>query len=276
MQNSDPDGRDVLGLVAGSGESARSRGPAWPAADASPSLTRRIADLETRIRALEAELDAEHRQRLERAESTPSMQDVLADMQGTVAAIRVEQRKFADEIASLRRGALDAVLPIAAVEVARPDAPRSTIADAKNGLKDALLDEIFARATAPAEAVSVPIQTAPPQPVQIAEIVAPVLVEHRPAAGAGLRQIQVVISSIHSFPRLLEVEQRIRTLPTVSAFQLRDFRNGIATFAVSVGEAISPAEFGTAVQMLDSLRLRLEGATPTTAELRAEEEPPAS
>jgi hypothetical protein len=276
MQNSDPGGRDVLGLVAGSGEPARSRGPAWPAADASPSLTRRIADLETRIRALEAELDAEHRQRFERAESTPSMQDVLADMQGTVSAIRVEQRKFADEIASLRRVALEAVLPIAPAEAARPDAPRSAIADAKSALKDALLDEIFARTAAPAQGSAVPTEMASPQPLEVAEIVAPVVVQRGPVALAGLRQIQVVISSIHSFPRLLEVEQRIRTLPTVSAFQLRDFRNGIATFAVSLGEAISPAEFGTAVQMLDSLRLRLEGATPTTAELRAEEEPPAS
>jgi hypothetical protein len=90
----------------------------------------------------------------------------------------------------------------------------------------------------------------------------------------GLRQIQVVISPIHSFPRLLETERRIRALSTVNALHLRDFRNGVATLNVSVGEAISPAEFGAVIQMLESLHLRLEGTTQSTVELRAEDEPP--
>ena len=90
----------------------------------------------------------------------------------------------------------------------------------------------------------------------------------------GLHQIQVVISPIHSFPRLLETERRIRALSTVSALHLRDFRNGVATLTVSVGEAISPAEFGAVIQMLESLHLRLEGTTQSSVELRAEDEPP--
>jgi hypothetical protein len=90
----------------------------------------------------------------------------------------------------------------------------------------------------------------------------------------GLHQIQVVISPIHSFPRLLETERRIRALSTVNALHLRDFRNGVATLTVSVGEAISPAEFGAVIQMLESLHLRLEGTTQSTVELRAEDQPP--
>jgi hypothetical protein len=90
----------------------------------------------------------------------------------------------------------------------------------------------------------------------------------------GLHQIQVVISPIHSFPRLLETERRIRALSTVSALHLRDFRNGVATLTVSVGEAISPAEFGAVIQMLESLHLRLEGTTASSVELRAEDQPP--
>ena len=90
----------------------------------------------------------------------------------------------------------------------------------------------------------------------------------------GLHQIQVVISPIHSFPRLLETERRIRALSTVSALHLLDFRNGVATLTVSVGEAISPAEFGAVIQMLESLHLRLEGTTQSSVELRAEDEPP--
>jgi hypothetical protein len=272
MQNSGPGGRDVLGLVAGLGEPGQSVGPGWPAAGTIPSLTGRMAALESRIRALEAELDAERRQRLERAESTPSMQDVLANVQGAVEAIRVEQQKFAAEIAALRGSALDAVLPVAAVDAGWADTHRSSAADPKDALKDALLDEIFARAMPRVEAVAAPLETASPHALETIEIVLPAVTEHGPAIDAGVRRLHVVISSIHSFPRLLAVEQRIRSLPTVSALQLRDFRNGVATFAVSVGEAISPAEFGTAVQMLEGLWLRLEGATPTTAELRAEEE----
>lgn len=90
----------------------------------------------------------------------------------------------------------------------------------------------------------------------------------------GLHQIQVVISPIHSFPRLLETERRIRMLSTVNALHLRDFRNGVATLTVSVAQAISPAEFGAVIQMLESLHLRLEGTTQSSVELRAEDEPP--
>jgi hypothetical protein len=92
----------------------------------------------------------------------------------------------------------------------------------------------------------------------------------------GLHQIQVVISPIHSFPRLLETERRIRALSTVNALHLRDFRNGVATLTVAVSEAISPAEFGAVIQMLENLHLRLEGTTQSTVELHAEEEPPTS
>jgi hypothetical protein len=100
--------------------------------------------------------------------------------------------------------------------------------------------------------------------------------ELRVADERGLHHIQVVISPIHSFPRLLETERRIRALSTVKALHLRDFRNGIATFAIAVAEAISPAEFGAVIQMLESLHLRLEGTTQTSVELRVEDEPPTS
>jgi hypothetical protein len=100
--------------------------------------------------------------------------------------------------------------------------------------------------------------------------------ELRVADDRGLHQIQIVISPIHSFPRLLDTEARIRALSTVNAVHLRDFRNGIATFAVAVSEAISPAEFGAVIQMLDDLHLRLEGTTQTGVELRAEDDPGAS
>ena len=129
-----------------------------------------------------------------------------------------------------------------------------------------------------------PVEFTPPPPLEFAPepsaIVepepAPTFPELRVADDAGLHQIQIVISPIHSFSRLLETEARIRALSTVNALHLRDFRNGVATFAVAVGEAISPAEFGAVIQMLQELHLRLEGTTQTTVELRAEDEPTAS
>ena len=121
-----------------------------------------------------------------------------------------------------------------------------------------------------------PLEFAPEPPAIVEPEPAPTFPELRVADDAGLHQIQIVISPIHSFSRLLETEARIRALSTVNALHLRDFRNGVATFAVAVGEAISPAEFGAVIQMLQDLHLRLEGTTQTTVELRAEDEPTAS
>ena len=121
-----------------------------------------------------------------------------------------------------------------------------------------------------------PLEFAPEPPAIVEPQPAPTFPELRVADDRGLHQIQIVISPIHSFSRLLETEARIRALSTVNALHLRDFRNGVATFAVAVGEAISPAEFGAVIQMLQELHLRLEGTTQTTVELRAEDEPTAS
>jgi len=124
------------------------------------------------------------------------------------------------------------------------------------------------------------VQFTPEAPVEFAPESMPVFPSPFPelkiADEAGLHQIQMVISPIHSFSRLIETQARIRALSTVNALHLRDFRNGVATFAVAVGEAISPAEFGAVIQMLQELHLRLEGTTQTTVELRAEDEPTAS
>jgi len=90
----------------------------------------------------------------------------------------------------------------------------------------------------------------------------------------GVRQIQVRISPVHSFPRLIEIQGRIQSLSSVHALQLRDFRNGVATFAVGVAEAISPQEFGAVIQMLENLHLRLEGTGQNSVELRAEDDAP--
>jgi hypothetical protein len=92
----------------------------------------------------------------------------------------------------------------------------------------------------------------------------------------AIRQVQLVISPVHSFPKLLEIERRIRSLASVHALGLRDFRNGVATFAVGVSEAITPRELGAVIQMLESMRLRLEGTSQSSLEMRVVEDPPGS
>jgi hypothetical protein len=128
------------------------------------------------------------------------------------------------------------------------------------------------------EITAIPEPAPPVQPLSLEAAPSPsfaaMFPELRAADERGLHQIHVVISPIHSFPRLLETERRIRALSTVNALHLRDFRNGVATLTVSVGEAISPAEFGAVIQMLEELHLRLEGTTQSSVELRAEDEPP--
>ena len=123
-------------------------------------------------------------------------------------------------------------------------------------------------------------------PSPIADVVAPAPIEEpvsppaeiAPAPAVSeepaVRQIQVLISPVHSFPRLIEIQARIQSLSSVQTLQLRDFRNGVATFAVGIAEAISPHEFGAVIQMLENLHLRLEGTGQNSVELRAEDDGP--
>jgi hypothetical protein len=86
----------------------------------------------------------------------------------------------------------------------------------------------------------------------------------------AVRELQLVLSPITSFPQLLAIQQRIASLSSVNALQLRDFRNGVATFAAGVTESLSGREFGSVLQMAVDLGLRLQGATENSVELRVE------
>ena len=262
LQDSGRRHHDPLGLL-NTSTPARPRPSTWPAADTIPTLTRRISELDARIQQLEAELAAERQSRARLTASDRAVMDVLVDVQRSIESVRAEQTKLAEEVAAMRGSALGAVLPQASSGVTAHSASAFT------GRED-LLDAIFSQLA--------PI--APAAPAEIAPVapVAPVapLPALAPIAPAGRRHMQLVIGPVHSFPRLLEIEQRLRSLTTVVALDLQDFRNGTATFAVELSEAISPAEFGTVIQMITNLRLRHEGTTQSTVELRAEEDGPAS
>jgi hypothetical protein len=110
-----------------------------------------------------------------------------------------------------------------------------------------------------------------PQPRPASPVPQPQPVAQAPQPQQTSNRIQLVVSPIHSFPRLLEIQRRLEAVHSIQELQLRDYRNGIATFGLAVGEAISAHEFGAVVQML-GLGLRLLGATALSAELRLEDE----
>jgi hypothetical protein len=85
-------------------------------------------------------------------------------------------------------------------------------------------------------------------------------------------EIQLVLSPVPSFPRLVEIERRIQSLPGVRTLYVRDFRNGVATLAVGLRTAMTADEFGAAVRTLESPRVHIENIARNSVELRIENE----
>lgn len=85
-------------------------------------------------------------------------------------------------------------------------------------------------------------------------------------------EVQLVLSPIASFPRLVEVERRLQGLPIVRTVYARDFRNGVATLAIGLRHPMSVQEFATAVTSLEYPRLRVLSATGYVLELRIDTE----
>jgi hypothetical protein len=166
-----------------------------------------------------------------------------------------------------------------AAPFAEPEEAAAPFAEAEAPAPFAEPEEARAPFTEPEEASAPFAYTAPPPP--LVEPPQPPTTdfpatERAISAEPAVRRIQVVISPIHSFTRLTEIQQRIQSLSSVRGLQLRDFRNGMATFAVGVGEAISPLEFGAVIQMLENLHLRLEGTSQNSVELRVEDDAPSA
>jgi hypothetical protein len=129
------------------------------------------------------------------------------------------------------------------------------------------------------ETTTIQEQSVTTQPQQVAEDalsnIAPTAAPTAPAQPAvtprhAVRELQLVLSPVTSFPQLLALQHHISLLSCVHALHLRDFRNGVATFAAGVTEELSGREFGSVLQMAVDLRLRLEGATENSVELRVD------
>lgn len=127
------------------------------------------------------------------------------------------------------------------------------------------VDVTPARGEAPAEEPVRP--SAPPLELvasrEVEEIAPP-----RVETGAPATDIQLVLSPVPSFPRLVEIERHIQSLPAVRTLYVRDFRAGVATLAVSLRSAMTPDEFGVTLTGLPELRLRLVSSARNSLELR--------
>ena len=130
------------------------------------------------------------------------------------------------------------------------------------------------------------VAPAPPPPVETRPAPAPVPPappRQQPAAAAPdarlaaesaapSTEIQLVLSPVPSFPRLVEIERRIQSLPGVRTLYVRDFRNGVATLAVGLRSPMTAEEFGAAVLALETPRFHVESVARSSVELRIESE----
>ena len=94
----------------------------------------------------------------------------------------------------------------------------------------------------------------------------------RVEAGAPTTDLQLVLSPVRSFARLVEVERRIQSLPTVRSLYVRDFRGGIATLTVALRSPMTTEEFASGLRVIDEPQLRLVSGTRNVLEFRIEGE----
>jgi hypothetical protein len=113
-------------------------------------------------------------------------------------------------------------------------------------------------AAAPAAQPEAPVPTPAPAP--------------EPAATEAVGEIQIVLSPISSFPRLVELERRLQGMPVVRTVYARDFRNGVATLAIGLRHPMTVDEFAGSVTKLDYPRLRIISTSGYVLELRIDTE----
>ena len=139
--------------------------------------------------------------------------------------------------------------------------------------------EVAPAAAAPAPA-SVPPAAPAPAPMAAAPQPAPRAVpdpareerEEWVTPSEPIGEIQIVLSPISSFPRLVELERRLQGMPAVRTVYARDFRNGVATLAIGLRTPMTVDEFAAAVTRLEYPRLRVVSTTGYVLELRIDSE----
>lgn len=123
-----------------------------------------------------------------------------------------------------------------------------------------------------AEASPTPAPAAAPNPTPQHAAVEPAREEWITAPSEAIGEVQVVLSPVSSFPRLVELERRLQGLPVVRTVYARDFRNGVATLAIGLRHPMTVDEFATAVTTLEYPRLRIVSTSGYVLELRIDSE----
>ena len=124
--------------------------------------------------------------------------------------------------------------------------------------------DVAPAAAAPPAAAPAPAPAQPPA--------APPAQTYAPPATESIGEVQVVLSPISSFPRLVELERRLQGMPVVRTVYARDFRNGVATLAIGLRHPMTVDEFAAAVTKLEYPRLRIVSTSGYVLELRIDTE----
>ena len=152
--------------------------------------------------------------------------------------------------------------------------PRPTIVPAQ-AESSAVVEDIDVAPAAAAPAAAAPAPAAPPppaaQPTPAPAAPAPPP-EWQAQPGDPIGEVQVVLSPISSFPRLVELERRLQGMAVVRTVYARDFRNGVATLAIGLRHPMTVDEFATAVTKLEYPRLRIVSTSGYVLELRIDSE----
>ena len=148
---------------------------------------------------------------------------------------------------------------------------RPTIVPAAQPDRPSLVEDID---VAPAAAAPAPAPVAPlppPAPAPQDRSAEPAR-EWVATPSEPIGEVQVVLSPISSFPRLVELERRLQGMPVVRTVYARDFRNGVATLAIGLRHPMTVDEFATAVTKLDYPRLRIISTSGYVLELKIDSE----
>jgi hypothetical protein len=132
--------------------------------------------------------------------------------------------------------------------------------------------DVAPAAAAPLPAPQPAVQQAAPMPATPAPPAEPAREQWATTATEPVGEVQVVLSPISSFPRLVELERRLQGMPLVRTVYARDFRNGVATLAIGLRHPMTVDEFAAAVTKLDYPRLRILSTSGYVLELRIDTE----
>jgi hypothetical protein len=237
--------------------------------------------------------------RREEPRPAPAPQRVTEPAPPPAARVEPAPQPTYEAMARVKRGSLteeeEAAAPVAAAPAPAPAPPPAPEPEPVHEVEEI---EPAAAAPAPAAAVLEPVsptlepvaptpepvrevapepfhavaETHPPlevvrAPIEIDEIAPP-----RVEAASPTSDIQLVLSPIGSFPRLVEIERHIQALSVVRTLYVRDFRGGVATLAIALRSSMTPEEFAGMLASLQQPRMRLVAGSRNRLELRIEGE----